>query len=235
MVATPIGNLEDITLRAIRTLKEANMIACEDTRRTKILLDKIGVRVPLVSFHQHSQLTKINWLIEQLASGLSIALVTDAGTPGINDPGGVLVAAVVNMNNELRRMNNGNKAEIKIVPIPGANAAITLLSASGLPADRYLFIGFLPKKKGRATLLARLQVTGDSLQIPIVLYESPERLVRTLTDLESTLGNQSVVVGRELTKQFEEIWRGDLAGAIRYWQKTAPRGEFVLIVAPSEI
>ena len=222
VVATPIGNLEDITLRAIRTLKEANLIACEDTRHTKILLDRIGVRVPLVSFHQHSQLQKLEWLVEQLTSGLSIALVTDAGTPGLNDPGGVLVAAAI-------------AAGAQVVPIPGPNAAVTLLSVSGIPTDRYLFLGYLPKKKGRQTMFGKLQVMIDSWELPIVFYESPERIERTLVDLQAILGDLPVILGRELTKQFEEVWRGSLTLAVTHWKKTHPRGEFVVVVAPKKM
>lgn len=222
VVATPIGNLEDITLRAVRTLKEANLIACEDTRRTKILLDRIGVRVPLVSFHQHSQLQKLDWVIEQLTSGLSIALVTDAGTPGLNDPGGVLVAAAI-------------AAGADVVPIPGPNAAVTLLSVSGIPADRYLFLGYLPKKKGRQTMFGNLRAIITDWELPIVFYESPERIDRTMTDLHVSLGDLPVIIGRELTKQFEEVWRGTLGRAAEYWQATRARGEFVVIVTPAKM
>lgn len=221
MVATPIGNLEDITLRALRVLKEVDLIACEDTRRTKILLDRYEIKTPMVSYHQHSKLTKIEWLVEQLAVGKDIALVSDAGTPGVNDPGGRLVAAATK---EIR----DKKLEIRIVPIPGPNAGATLLSVSGIPADQYLFLGYLPKKKGRATMLRRLPTTD--YRLPLVFYESPHRLVRTLTDLHQSLGDRPVVIGRELTKQFEEIWWGSLEEAIVSWSAKKIRGEFVLVI-----
>src|SRR3990167_1542860 len=159
VVATPIGNLEDITLRALRVLKEVDLIACEDTRRTKILLERYEITTPVVSYHQHSKLTKIDWLVEQLKSGKDVALVSDAGTPGINDPGGQLVAAATR---EIR----DKRLAIRIVPIPGPNAGVTLLSVSGWPADQYLFLGYLPKKKGRATLLRQVAMTNSEFRIP---------------------------------------------------------------------
>lgn len=231
IVATPIGNLEDISLRALRVLKEVDLIACEDTRRTKILLNHYEIATPVVSYHQHSKLQKIDWLIEKLISGKDIALVSDAGTPGINDPGGSLVAAVTKRNYELGIKNHENREEILIVPIPGPNAGITLLSVGGITADQYLFLGYLPKKKGRATLLRRLAMTNSEFRIPIVLYESPYRLVRTLQDFVAIFPHGKVIIGRELTKKFEEIWRGTLAAAIECWPVKKPRGEFVLIVS----
>ena len=228
VVATPIGNLEDITLRALRVLTEVNLIACEDTRRTKILLKRHGITTPTVSYHQHSKLTKIEWLVEQLASGKDVALVSDAGTPGINDPGGRLIAEAIEKNSEFRSQNS---EMIHIVPIPGANAGVTLLSASGWPTDQYLFLGYLPKKKGRQTLFHKLQLTANNLQLPIVCYESPHRLVRRLRDFSNIFPDGRVIIGRELTKKFEEIWRGSLADAVSSWSGQTVRGEFVVIVS----
>lgn len=248
VVATPIGNLEDISLRALRVLKEVDLIACEDTRRTKILLDRYEITTPVVSYHQHSRLTKIDWLVRQLAAGKDIALVSDAGTPGVNDPGGKLIAAAIKWSGfgssftsqesrqgetPPRRSRNQSSTEeiptrITIVPIPGANAGVTLLSVSGWPADQYLFLGYLPKKKGRATLLRRLPTTD--YRLPLILYESPYRLVRTLQDFQNIFPDGQVVIGRELTKKFEEIWRGTLAEATHHWSANKPRGEFVLLI-----
>ena len=143
VVGTPIGNLEDITIRALNTLRDVDLIACEDTRHTRILLDRYELKKPLISYHQHSKLQKINNIIEELKNGKNVALVTDAGTPGINDPGGILVEAVL-------------KENIGVIPIPGASAIVTLLSVSGIKSDRFLFLGFLPQKKGRQTLMRNL-------------------------------------------------------------------------------
>lgn len=229
VVATPIGNLDDITLRALRILKEVDLIACEDTRRTRILLDRYEIRTKLVSYHQHSKLTKIDWLIEQLRDGKDIALVSDAGTPGINDPGGMLIAAAIRQKTEV---SSQHSEEIRIVPVPGANAAVTLLSVSGIPADQYLFLGYLPKKKGRKTLLGNLRFAISDLEIPMVIYESPHRLIRTLEDFLKILPDGDVIIGRELTKQFEEIWRGSLTQAVSDWQSRSIKGEVVLILIP---
>ncbi len=238
IVATPIGNLEDMTLRALRVLKDVDLIACEDTRHTKILLNRYEITTPTVSYHQHSRLTKIDWLVEQLVAGKNIALVSDAGTPGINDPGGMLIAAAITANSK-RTTDYGSTQKsvsrqpddlIQIIPVPGANAGVTLLSASGWPADQYLFLGYLPKKKGRKTLLDSLKAISYQLKAPIVFYESPHRLIKTLEDLGKVLEPQTteMLVGRELTKQFEEIWRGSLAEAQEYWSKQTIRGEFAV-------
>lgn len=213
IVATPIGNLADITLRALEALKTADLIAAEDTRHTKKLLVKYGIATPLVSFHQHSRSPKVDQLIGQLQAGRTIALVTDAGTPGIADPGGVLVEAAW-------------RAGVKVVPIPGPSALTALLSAAGIPADGFVFLGFLPKKKGRATLMRELK----TVSLPIVLFESPNRVVRTLTELRESLGEREVVIGRELTKFHEEILRLPLGTAIEHFTQQSPKGEFVIVV-----
>lgn len=220
IVATPIGNLEDITYRAVRILREVDLICCEDTRHTKILLDRYNINKPLVSYHQHSKITKIDYIIRELKSGKNMALVSDAGTPGINDPGGVLARKVIKQ--------YSNKA-IKVVPIPGSSAITTLLSVLGMPADKFLHLGYLPKKKGRATIVSNIKYLVSSIDknLPIIIYESPFRLIKTLKDFEKS-ANWQVVIGRELTKKFEEIWRGKISGAIKYFTDKKPKGEFVI-------
>lgn len=214
VLATPIGNLEDITLRALRILKEVDIIACEDTRRTSILLDRYEIKKPLVSYHQHSKLQKVEYFIEQLKNGKKIALVTDAGTPGISDPGGILIGAAL-------------KDKIIVEPIPGPSSFTAILSVGGFYLDKFLYLGFLPKKKGRLTLFKKI-VTAE---VPIVICESPHRIVATLKDLEEQVGDREVVIGRELTKKFQEFFRGkisEILPAIR------PQGEFVMIIKPKE-
>lgn len=213
IVATPIGNLEDITLRALRILREVDLIACEDTRRTKILVDHYKIEKPLISFHQHSKLQKIDLLIEKLKSGQNIALVTDAGTPGIADPGGVLIDRAL-------------KNKINVDAIPGPDAATLLLSLSGIPVERYLFLGFLPKKKGRQTTLKLMA----SLEVPTVIFESPHRIKKTLADILEFIGDREVIVGRELTKKFQEVKRGKISEVL---PTLRAQGEFVIIVYES--
>lgn len=210
IVGTPIGNLKDITLRALRVLKEVNIIACEDTRRTKILLDHYQISKPLISYHQHSKLQKIDYLVSELKSGKNIALVTDAGTPGISDPGGVLIAESIRSN-------------IKVEPIPGPSSIAAILSVSGIPAEKFLFLGYLPKKKGRQTLLNNFK----NFPFPIIIFESPERITKTLQDVQKFWGNREVICGRELTKKFEEIIRGKISEILN---KIRPQGEFVIII-----
>ena len=210
IIATPIGNLADITLRAIETLKNADLIACEDTRHSKILLDKYDIQTPTISYHQHSRLTKIDYLISQLKSGKNIALITDAGTPGISDPGVKLIQKVL-------------EDKIEIVSIPGPTAFVAALSISGFSLKEFLYLGFLPKKKGRQSLLARLKNEKRT----IVFYESPYRIIKTLNELQENLGGREIVVVRELTKKFEEIYRGQINEVI---DKIKPKGEFVVII-----
>ncbi|MCL5407522.1 MAG: 16S rRNA (cytidine(1402)-2'-O)-methyltransferase [Patescibacteria group bacterium] len=210
VVATPIGNLEDITLRALRILKEVDLIACEDTRHTGILLKHFEIQKTLISFHQHSQLQKIQFLIAELESGKDIALVTDAGTPGISDPAGVLIEVAI-------------KSKIEIVPVSGVSSLTTLISMTDKPLDRFLFLGFLPKKKGRQTLLKNI----SKLDFPIVFFESPNRILKTLEELKEVLGDHSVVIGRELTKKFEEIYRGKISEVLL---NIRPQGEFVILI-----
>lgn len=213
VVATPIGNLDDITLRAIATLKAVDLIAAEDTRQTKKLLTRHRISTPLISFHQHSRQPKTDQLIHRLQAGEKIALVTDAGTPGISDPGGALVAAA-------------HQANIPVVPIPGTSAITAILSVAGINSDSFLFLGFLPKKKGRATLFKELK----NLAVPLVLFESPNRVLKTLVELHATLGERETIIGRELTKVHEEILRLPVSRAITHFQSHPPRGEFVIVI-----
>jgi 16S rRNA (cytidine1402-2'-O)-methyltransferase len=216
VVATPIGNLEDITLRALRVLRAADLVAAEDTRRTRSLLQAYGVRAPVVSYYEHNQARRGPELLRRLQAGARVALVTDAGTPGVSDPGFRLVRLC-------------READVPVVPIPGASALVAALSAAGVPADRFAFEGFLPPKAGRR--LTRLRAL-HALDRPVVLYESPHRLLATLEAIEAVYGEAEVVLARELTKRFEEFRRGT-AGALRAaLARTGVRGEVTLIVNP---
>jgi 16S rRNA (cytidine1402-2'-O)-methyltransferase len=214
VVATPIGNLEDLGARALRTLREVDLIACEDTRRARILLARFGVATPLTSYFEHNKLQKGRHLLRLLAEGKSIALVTDAGTPGVSDPGFLLV-------------KEARAAGARVVPVPGPSAVIAALSAAGIPADRFVFEGFLPAKPGRR--LNRLKALRD-LDMTVVLYESPHRLLRTLEAIEQVFGDTELVVARELTKQFEEIVTASAAELIRHFKERGVRGEFTLVI-----
>ncbi|MDE5101662.1 MAG: 16S rRNA (cytidine(1402)-2'-O)-methyltransferase [Trichodesmium sp. St19_bin2] len=219
IVGTPIGNLEDTTFRAIQTLQKVDLIAAEDTRHTSKLLQHFHIQTPQLSYHQHNEQSRIPELIEKLNQGKTIALVTDAGMPGISDPGYELVKACVEEN-------------ISIVPIPGVTASITALCASGLPTNKFIFIGFLPTKiKLREEQLEKL----SNLLETIVLYESPYRLLQTLEDLGKILGeNRKIVLARELTKLREEFWRGTVGEAVIHYQSNQPKGEFTLVITGSE-
>ncbi len=219
LVATPIGNLEDITLRALRVLRSVDRIACEDTRQTQKLLNHFEIHTPTVSYHMHNEGSRTEELTAELKLGARIAIVSDAGTPGIADPGGQIAAAAI-------------AAGINVFPIPGANAAISGLIASGLPTERFTFHGFLPAKAGqRKTALEEL-VRGETTH---VFYEAPHRILDTLADVEAVFGtSQHVVVARELTKLHEEFLRGT-AGEVRSQLagRASVRGEIVLMLAPS--
>jgi 16S rRNA (cytidine1402-2'-O)-methyltransferase len=216
VVATPIGHLEDITLRALRVLGSVDMIAAEDTRHTRKLLTHHGISRPLVSFHAHNEQRQGGRLLAWLQAGRSIALVTDAGTPGISDPGYALLQALI-------------PHGIPIVPIPGPAAAITALCIAGLPTDRFVFEGFLPAKGGRRR--QRLEALRDEPRT-IVLYESPYRLVRLLQDIVACLGpERRVVVTRELTKHFEEVQRGTASVLLDMFQARTVRGECTVLIA----
>ena len=217
IVATPIGNLEDMSFRAVRILQSVDFIAAEDTRHTGKLLHHFQIKVPQLSYHEHNQKQRITELIETLYSGKNIALVTDAGIPGISDPGYEIVKACID-------------AGVMVVPIPGPNAAITALSAAGLPTEKFVFEGFLPAKgKDRNQQLELLANESRT----IILYESPHRLRKTLQDLANRLGeNRAIVLGRELTKLYEEFWRGTIGEALFYYENNVqPKGEFTLVVA----
>ncbi|MFH1941601.1 MAG: 16S rRNA (cytidine(1402)-2'-O)-methyltransferase [bacterium] len=212
-MSTPIGNLEDMTARALRILGEVDIIAAEDTRRTGLLLKHFGIQNRLESYHDHNKTRKSPLLLNRLKMGKSVAVVTDAGTPGISDPAYYLVREAI-------------KESIPVIPIPGATAAIAGLIVSGLPTDRFVFEGFLPAKKGRNARLAELVDEHRT----IVLYEAPHRLLRTLSDLQKTLGDRTVAVCRELTKKFEEVLRGPISEVTSRLAQTKIRGEFVIII-----
>ena len=217
IVATPIGNLEDITFRAISVLKDADFILAEDTRITKILLDRYRITKPLISYHQHSKIQKIDQVIGFLRSGKNLVLVSDAGTPGINDPGNYLISKIIEA-----------IPDLKIVPIPGPNAAITALSISGFSADKFVFLGFPPHKKGRQTFFRKIGATEET----IVFYESKPRIIKALEELKelSMIGGRSMLVARELTKQFETIYRGTIDEIMLKLKKDNVLGEFVVVI-----
>ena len=221
LVSTPIGNLKDITIRAIEVLQMVDSIACEDTRRTAILLRSIQkdtvLQAKLISYYEENEDKRIPEIITALKNGLSLALVSDAGTPTISDPGFRLVRECV-------------KEGIKVEPIPGPSAVIAALSASGLPTDRFLFLGYLPRKKGnRKKILKLTQKATGELSATVVFYEAPHRLVETLTYVMEIFGDIEIVLARELTKIHEEIKRGIISLVIERFRKTAPKGEFVIL------
>ncbi len=213
VVSTPIGNLKDITLRAIETLKTVDLIAAEDTRHTKILLDAYQIQKPLTSFFEHNQFKKAQELLGLLKAGKNIALVSDAGTPGISDPGFVMV--------RLAHENN-----IPITVVPGVSACISALTASGLPAHRFIFEGFLPPKSGgrRNRLLALKDVDAT-----VIIYESPHRLLKTLKDMQEVWDDPVIAVARELTKKFEETLKDKTSRLMEHFIQHPPKGEFVLL------
>ena len=211
---TPIGNLEDITLRTLRILKEVDLIAAEDTRHTMKLLNHYEIKKPLISYHEHNKKGKGELLIKKLIEGTNIGLVTDAGMPGISDPGEDIIGLAI---------ENG----IDIRALPGATASITGLVISGLPTDKFVFEGFLPsKKKDRIEELKRLKTEYRT----IILYEAPHRLLDLLRDMEKILGNRNVSISRELTKIYEETFRGTIGEALNKFKEERPRGEFVLVI-----
>lgn len=218
IVSTPIGNLEDVTLRALRTLKEVDLIAAEDTRRTRKLLSHYQIHTPLVSYYTYNRLRREKYLLARLRGGKDIALVSEAGTPGISDPGYSLIQVAV-------------EEGINLIPVPGPSALISALSIAGLPANSFLFLGFLSPKSGRR----RRQLKDVSAEPrTIVFYESPHRLLSTLRDILEVLGDRLVVITRELTKKYEEVARGKARELLDKFTRTKPRGEFVLIVEGKE-
>lgn len=219
IVATPIGNLEDISLRAVSVLRSADFILAEDTRETFKLLNYYNIRKPLVSYHQHSQLQKIEQIIEWLKEDKKLALVSDAGTPGINDPGNFLIAKALEA-----------LPDLKIIPIPGPNAAISALSISGFSSDSFVYLGFPPHKKGRQTFFKKIGQTDET----VVFYESKHRILKALEELKTLaqIGERPMIIARELTKQFETIYRGTIDQVMLKLNKDNILGEFVVIIGP---
>ncbi len=219
LVATPIGNLEDITLRALRVLQEADLIACEDTRQTQKLLARYDIHKRLVSYHEHNEMTRSAELVIEMEQGARVALVSDAGTPVISDPGHRLVALCL-------------RHGIPTVPVPGASAVVVALAASGLPTEEFLFLGFLPSREGqRRRALAAIADQPRTL----VCYEAPHRLLETLTDALEVLGNRPAVIAREVTKLHEEFLRGRLEELISRLARKPPRGEITLLIGPADM
>ncbi len=217
LVSTPIGNLEDITLRALRILKEVDLIAAEDTRHTRKLLSHYDIHKPLISYHEHNQREKEEFLLEEIKKGKNLALVTDAGTPGISDPGVNLVKRFL-------------QESIPVIPIPGPSALIAALSISGLPTESFIFYGFLPHKhSARQRMFSSLKDRPETL----VFFESPQRLKACLQDALKTFGDRQAVVAREITKIFEEVYRGKLAKIIKEIEGKEIKGEITLVIAGS--
>ncbi len=213
IVGTPIGNLEDMSLRALRILGEVDLIAAEDTRKTRKLLTHFKIETPLTSYHQHSKLAKLDELLGTLRHK-DVALVSEAGMPGLSDPGYELIQAAIAQG-------------IPVVPVPGPSALITALVVSGLPTDSFLYLGFLPRRqKDRRQLLASVARQRRTL----VAFEAPHRLLASLADLKDVLGDRRIAVARELTKMYEEVWRGSLSQALAHFEDDAPRGEFTLVI-----
>lgn len=215
IVATPIGNLEDMTFRAIRTLKEANLILCEDTRQTKKLLGRYKIQTPTMSYHHHSKLDKINKIVDLINEGKNLALVSDAGTPGISDPGNKLIRYLIDSN-----------VNVKIIPIPGPSAVISALSVSGFSTDNFIFLGFVPHKKGRQTFFENLSKEKKT----VVFYESCHRIMKTLDSLIKYLPEREIVICRELTKIYETIYRGKPEDVAKKITPDQVKGEFVVII-----
>jgi 16S rRNA (cytidine1402-2'-O)-methyltransferase len=215
VVATPLGNLEDMTLRGIRILKEADLIAAEDTRTTKKLLNHYGIHTPQTSYFEHNEQRKAEALLPRLQGGQKVALVSEAGTPGISDPGFRLIRLAI-------------RHHIPVVSIPGSSAALAALSVSGLPSDSFLFLGFLPSKPAKRRKAIE---SWKDLDRTLILYESPHRVLTTLADLLELLGDREVAVARELTKAFEEVLRGTISQVLRDLRGGKIRGEFTLVVA----
>jgi len=217
LVATPIGNLADITLRALETLAAADILACEDTRVTRVLLDRYGIRRRMLAYHEHNEAEAAPRLVAMVESGQSVALASDAGTPLVSDPG-------------FRLVQTAQERGIRVVPVPGPSAVLAALTAAGLPTDSFMFAGFLSSKAGQRR--SRLE-TIQSVPATLVFFESPRRLAESLAAMSETLGDRQAVVARELTKAFEEVRRGSLAElAAHYGEVGAPKGEVVICVAP---
>ena len=217
LVSTPIGNLKDITFRAVETLKRVPLIAAEYTRHSKVLLSHYNISTPLISYFEHNKFSRIPKLMDHLKGGNDLAVITDAGTPGISDPAYRLVREAITLS-------------INIESIPGPSAFLAGLSSSGLPTDRFIFEGFLPPKKGRKKRI----LSVENEEATLIYYESPSRLLRTLKQLKETLGDRPAVVARELTKLYEEIKRGTLSELYSYFDKKKPKGECVILVGKND-
>lgn len=217
VVATPIGNLQDISFRAVETLKKVNCIFAEDTRTSKKLINHYDIDTKLYSYHDHSSEKEIARLLDILKDNKDVALISDAGTPTISDPGYSLIRQCINEG-------------IDVIPIPGASALTAAISASGLPSDAFTFIGFLPTKKGRKKKISSL----ENLDMTIVLFESPHRLIKTLNQLKEALGERPIVVARELTKLYEEIIRGNFSSAIEFFEAKKIKGEIVIMIGKND-
>ena len=219
IVATPIGNLGDITLRALRILREVDLILCEDTRVTKKLLDRYEMKKPLLSYHHHSKLSRVEKIIEHLENGKNLALVSDAGTPGVSDPGNELVDRIT---------HNVERSIVKIIPIPGASAITAIASVAGINMSKFVFMGYPPHKKGRETFFREVA----EAKYPVVYFESPHRFLKNLELLEKMKPDAKLVVGRELTKMFEEIAKGSVSEILEYYKNNGDKvkGEFVIII-----
>jgi 16S rRNA (cytidine1402-2'-O)-methyltransferase len=238
IVATPLGNLKDITLRALEILKEVDLIACEDTRQTLKLLNHYQISKTLVSYFQHSKLSKIEYIAGQLAQGKNIALVTDAGTPGISDPGNKLIEELFLICHSRESGNPGlgsrvkpgmtSNYDIKIVPIPGPCAAVAALSVSGFPTDKFIFMGFPPHKKGRDKYFKEISLAEHT----VVFYESTHRILKALEQIKTLMPERQILVARELTKMFESIYRGDAEEILNKLNedKNNQKGEFVIVI-----
>jgi len=213
LVATPIGNLEDMSSRGVRILRECILIAAEDTRHTGTLLKHFDIKTPLTSYFEHNKLNKLDLILEKLSQG-NVALVSDAGTPAINDPGYELVQAALASN-------------FDVVPVPGPSAPIAALAVSGLPTDSFLYLGYLPHKSSERCK-AVMQIAN--LQYTLIFLESPHRIADSLEDILSVLGDRRICVAREMTKMYEEYWRGQVSGAIEHFKSKEPRGEFTLVI-----
>lgn len=218
LIPTPVGNLEDITLRALRVLKEADLILAEDTRTSGLLMKHFDIHRPMLSYHKFNEHQTVGRVVERLLSGENVAVVSDAGTPGISDPGFLVAREAI-------------RAGVEVTCLPGATAFVPALVSSGLPCDKFCFEGFLPQKKGRATRLQQLSAETRTM----VFYESPYRVIKTLQQFADTFGpDRPVAVCREISKLHEQVVRGTIAEALAHFTEHAPRGEFVIIVAGSE-
>jgi len=218
IVATPIGNLEDFSLRAQRILNEVDFIACEDTRVTKKLTDHFNIQKSLISFHAQSSAVKMKEILDLLQEGNDLALVSDAGTPGINDPGGKLIEEALKLFGD----------EISIIPIPGPSALTTILSISGFPAEHFTYLGFPPNKKGREKFFKNIAQTEETA----VFLESTYRIIKALETLKELMPNRKIVVGRELTKLYESVYRGTSEEVLEKIKKGSTKGEFVVVLSP---